>query len=543
MRPFELGSDDNRQVAPPWLTKSDLMNYARCDQGFVLQRTGAVSDAADVGTAARAAIDAGGVFDRAARAGASPIVDLEGRPAEFAELIGTDRFIVCDILFVNDDKRFAGIPDGLNMAHGALEPLEIKNRAGQRDSDIIELAFYWLLLSPHRLVAAEPTGWLQLRGVGGEPCKPYRVPIPAPAIAAVLDLAVGAREALAAGVTPRWCECPVCSQYSIELTPQVRRSAPVRLVNGLGPRRSRELVGGRIETLGDLVDTPAESVRALFDFRAPSVETVRRWQSHATALIDNMIERRPGAHGQLPSAYIAFDLEYRPESPSVIWALCAQTVGTEQRRRLTVFDDGQHQSALIDQLARFLGADTRLPLVSWNGTSADLPMLRKVLAQADPAPISADALLSDMTVRHIDLLYWTKSAFVLPIPGLSLKAVADYFGARDPGNGASGNGFWALQAWQQYLITGDETVRDQLIDYNRNDVALLVRVAETLRDPDLSPSNCEGPRGWDSDEIIVLEERVSARPRPRGRLRRAFAALRRQRGLPSEASARDAHSS
>ncbi|MBX9151980.1 ribonuclease H-like domain-containing protein [Rhodococcus qingshengii] len=441
-----------------------------------------MAESAAAGSYERSIIEAGNDFDRAARADGSPIVDDGGQPVPFAELLVSDRFVLSDRLFVNHTLRFRGIPDGINMASGRLEPLEIKNRTGYRESDLLELAFYWLLLQPNRTATdTEPAGWLQLSdGLGGR-TSPLRVDIPVAAIAAVHELAARVREAIRDGIEPFWCRCPVCVQVT---TPAMRGTAPLSVVNGIGPRHRRAFEAGGITTVTQLVTLPTSAVREALvtsgHMRIPSEKTIDSWKVHATAFLENIAGARAGNHARIPDRFIAFDMEYDPASPVVVWLLCAQTVGVDHPHRITIFADADHQGELIAQFADFLDQYPELPILTWNGTNADVSMLKKVILEYPiPAPIDVPRFMVRLESRHVDLYQWTRKAVSLPIPGLKLKDIASYFGVES--DEAVGDGFAALMMWQGYRRTQEAAVRNQLIEYNRSDVVVLIEIARQLR--------------------------------------------------------------
>ena len=465
-----------------WLSKSDLTGFLRCPQGFLLLRSGRVGESAAAGSYERSIIEAGNDFDRAARANGSPVVDDGGQPVPFAELLVSDRFVLSDRLFVNHTLRFRGIPDGINMASGRLEPLEIKNRRGYRESDLFELAFYWLLLQPIRTATdAEPAGWLQLSdGTGGQTSF-VRVNISDDAIAAVHELAARVRAAIRDGIEPFWCRCPVCVQVT---SPAMRGIAPLSIVNGIGHTHRRAFEAGGITTVAQLVTLPTNAVREALVAsgrpRIPSEKTIDSWKVHATAFLDNVVGARAGNHARIPDRFIAFDVEYDPTSPVVAWLLCAQTVGVDHPHRITIFADADHQGELIAQFAVFLAQYPELPILTWNGNNADVSILKKVIAEYPiPAPIDVPRFLSQLELRHVDLYQWTRKAVSLPIPGLKLKDIASYFGVES--EESVGNGLAALAMWQGYRRTQESAVRNQLIEYNRSDVVVLIEIARQLR--------------------------------------------------------------
>ncbi|MFC9516450.1 ribonuclease H-like domain-containing protein [Nocardiaceae bacterium NPDC056970] len=471
-------------AAPDWLTKSDLTQFLRCRQGFLLLRNGEVAESAAVGTAERIVMDAGTGFDRAARSEAIPIVDDAGKPVAIADLFATDAFVLADHLFVNRHLRFRGIPDGINMASGELQPLEIKHRTQPQLSDLFELAFYWLLLEPHRLVPhANPVGWLQLADGAGGRTDPIRFAIPADALAEVGEVATQARSALADGVEQFWCDCTVCRQYPRPQSLAARRTAPVRVVSGIGFHTGKALVVSGIGTVGQLAELSREDIRSALApsrLRSPSDKTIDGWKEHARVFIANSPKLKSGKHDSLPDRYIALDLEYQSYSPWAVWLLCAHAVGVESSHRITVFADESGQAALITEFAGFLAKYPDLPVVTWGGKSADLPALTRTIAHYSmPESFDDAAFFEALGSRHLDLHQWTKRALNLPIPRRGVKDVAESFGL--PIDTDIGGGLMADNLWRRYRETGDAELKDRLIAYNRSDVTILVGVCAHLK--------------------------------------------------------------
>lgn len=470
-------------AAPDWLTKSDLTQFLRCRQGFVLLRSGDVAESAAVGTSERAVIEAGTGFDRAARSEATPIVDDDGKPVAIADLFATDTFVLTDHLFVNRDLRFRGIPDGVSMASGELQPLEIKHRTQHQLSDLFELAFYWLLLEPYRLVPrADPVGWLQLADGAGGRSAPIRLDIPAEVLAEVREVATRARSALTDGVEQFWCDCTVCRQYPRPQNPAARRTAPVRVISGIGPSTGAALVVGGVNTVGQLADLSREDIRSALApsrRRRPSDDTIDGWREHARVFIANSSKLTSGQHDSLPGRFIAFDLEYQSYAPWVVWLLCAHAVGVEGPHRITAFADETGQGALIAEFAGFLAKYPDLPVVTWGGTSADLPALTRVIEHYPmPESFDAAAFLETLESRHLDLHQWAKKALFLPITRRGVKEVAEYFGLAIDTD--VGGGMMADSLWRTYRETGDGVLKDRLIAYNRSDVTILAGVCAHL---------------------------------------------------------------
>jgi hypothetical protein len=99
---------------------------------------------------------------------ATPVV-IE--PGALGRLLGTDITILGTPAFEGRKLKLRGRPDGIDAAGGALYPIEIKSHRAPTHLDRLELAFYWLLLRPHRTRPTDPSGVLILRHDGSVACQ------------------------------------------------------------------------------------------------------------------------------------------------------------------------------------------------------------------------------------------------------------------------------------------------------------------------------------------------------------------------------------
>src|SRR6266699_2322435 len=93
-------------------------------------------------------------------------------------------------------------PDRIDVASGALLPIEVKSHKDIQRIDELELAFYWMLLEPYRTrTDVSPVGRLILRR-GGH-AELVQVPIRPHRFEEVLRLVEQVRRARRQGVRPR----------------------------------------------------------------------------------------------------------------------------------------------------------------------------------------------------------------------------------------------------------------------------------------------------------------------------------------------------
>jgi CRISPR/Cas system-associated exonuclease Cas4 (RecB family) len=179
-----------------WVTKTDVTRYLRCPYAWWLQDRGEISFEDTVGEFQMQLVRAGTEFHVEVEGEAIPIelpeAGLPGLLAEERTLLGTPDF-------ENPELLIRGRPDGIETAGGALLPIEIKSHKDVQRIDELELAFYWLLLEPHRTRAVrKPRGVLVLRRDGEQ--SRVEVPISRERIKQAQRLIVDVRRARANGV-------------------------------------------------------------------------------------------------------------------------------------------------------------------------------------------------------------------------------------------------------------------------------------------------------------------------------------------------------
>jgi predicted RecB family nuclease len=457
-----------------WVSKTNVSSYLRCPYAFWLADSGQL-DRADLLSPFEAQLaEDGVVFERSIVDAAAPIVMPPGGEAE---LFTQDHLLLEVRAFRNPRLRLIGRPDGLVTAAGALQPIEIKSHRLLQHSDRIELAFYWLLLGYLRTArAADPVGWVFLRQRDGSHVREMIALSPA-VLAETQDLIQAVRHARRHGVEPVWCRCTVCRGVRRrQVTEAVRERRDVSSVSGVGRVRRDALLATGYASWDDLLREDAEDItRTLNRPRARplvSAGEVRRWQWHARALAANQALLTDDAGPfPVPGAYIAFDAEYTADN---VWLLGVRVVRPEGDLCFCVWASPAGEAPALSEVNAVLDGFPGLPVVTWNGNSADLPALRKAAARA------GDGRLAEMFARrHIDLYLWTRHNLMLPMPGLGLKEVSEHFGITQE-SGVS-NGLAAQMLWHRYQRTGDQEVKAELVNYNLDDLRSLAHAVECLR--------------------------------------------------------------
>jgi predicted RecB family nuclease len=474
-----------------WISKSDVVRYLHCPDSWWLRDRGAIlfDDEKDE---LRLSLAAGGVeFEDLASALPGPSVL---RPTEWGCLIDSETRVFSVPPLENSALGIFGSPDGVDCANGHLRPIVVTSRQIVGRSDELELAFDWLLLQPLRRREAEPCGVVIMRRDGR--FQEVDIPIAEHRMEEVRRLVKEIRIAKRDGVWLRVCGCPLCRALRRdELQELAGADEELSVVFGLGPSYSEALIELGVRTWRDLDMLDPEELRdRMADGRhlCISVAEVGRWQRHA----DSYASGQPVVFGTdvpPPEDFVALDLEWTEAGHVFLIGLVIQRAG--QRVHRALWSDTPEQLAHnLAELSTLLNAERELPVLTWAGGCADLPALRKAEERCGVAG-AADRVAS----RHLDLYVHVRRNLRIPIPQLDLKAVSSYFGI--PRYSRIADGMEAQLRYLEYQKHGyKRSLREELIDYNRDDVDGLADVADNVRllcaDPSLRalPVAPERPR-------------------------------------------------
>ncbi len=107
--------------------------------------------------------------------------------------------------------------------------------------------------------------------------------------------------------------------------------------------------------------------------------------------------------------YIALDLEYTPETKDV-WLIGARVVDPENGDvSFSCWSDREGNAQALTAISDLIEAHPGLAVVTYNGRSADLPMLRGVAER-----FGAERLMTALEERHLDLYHWLTHSLMLP---------------------------------------------------------------------------------------------------------------------------------
>jgi len=459
-----------------WVSKTDLSRWYRCAYAFWLLESGQISFEETICPFQMSLIQAGQDYQELVEQSATPIAIS---PADLPALLESNITILGTPLFENKKLKLRGCPDGIDAASGALYPIEIKSHRAPTHLDRLELAFYWLLLQPHRTRPVPPAGVLILRRDG----KPVRVDVPV--TSALLDevrqMIGQVRSARKNGVLPRVCGCPVCSSARRdEVIQSVTERKDVSMILGVGRVYSTALEAAGYPTWDTLTDCDPHAVAlAVTEAGAKGCgpAKVADWQLHARALASGLPEFRPGTRWPVTGPYLAVDLEYDvTPGKDHIWLVAAAVIHADGADHHSWWaDTPQQERDALTGLAALLDQHAGLRVVTWAGGAADVPRLRAAAARHEMPGLAAA-----ITGRHFDAWLWAHHSLRLPTFTMGLKEVSGYLGFRPCTDVA--DGLDAILRYHAWLASKDETIRTQLTAYNRDDIDALAHTIRRLRD-------------------------------------------------------------
>lgn len=271
-----LSSGRDRMV---WVSKTDVTTWLRCRYAYWLTFAGRIRreqlfDVFQMELARR-----GVEFEDRVVESAEPLsVPLEKALTEEHTIVGPLP------LFENRKLKIFGRPDGIVAARGALIPVEIKLHGKPLPSDILELAFYWMALEPHRRRRVPPQGKLVLCRHGRE--REVTVVLEPKHFATVTRIIDAIRQARREGVRPIFCRCTVCRTVAREeVLSHIRSKKHVSRISGVGPVYSRHLESLGLASYDRLL--AADAARVAFDLRqhgaCVTTSMVVGWQQHASS--------------------------------------------------------------------------------------------------------------------------------------------------------------------------------------------------------------------------------------------------------------------
>lgn len=457
-----------------WVSKTDLISFLRCPFAWWQIDQGLISAEDILGPLEEKVIEDGSFFHRQVEATALPAPEGRG----LSELLATDAKLLGLPVLENADLLIRGAPDGVDAASGALLPVEVKSHKDVRRSDELELAFYWLLLEPLRSRQIdEPRGLMILRR-DGEAATPVEIVIRPERFEQVGRILEDIRKARRRGVKPRVCSCAACSGPLRKIIDRhTLRGKDLTRLFDISRSRAEALEAVGVKNYEELLaQEPRELRRKLRESKTfVSTKQIEQMRWHARSYT----EARPTLFGPMPmvgDSFMALDLEYNTlGKPDLVWLIGVLLVRGEHREHTFLWaSKPDEEIRILERLSDLLSQNAKLSLLTWSGSSADRPALKKACERT-----GFDGLLDAFDDRHIDLFEAARTSLRLPIPELGLAEVAAFLGI--PKLSTISDGFDAQLKFKTYELSQKPEQRArlkaELIAYNRDDLEALV---ETL---------------------------------------------------------------
>jgi len=455
-----------------WISKQDLVEYLRCKyRVFVSFSTG--SRIADMKESAllRLLLEKGLEFE------SEVVEDIDPKEVHSKEAIEPlakrSLIIRSPGVLRNHELGIQGIPDLIDTGKGHLLPIEIKNHKGVTTTDELELAFYWLLLAPLRRKRVKPRGYVVLNT--GEAVE---VALTEDHFEEVKCNLAWIRELVKTGAQPSLSsECKYC-QLSTDCRQEVVKSGGLSTIYNIGSAREKQLKDIGIDNISKLMRADEEAVNAKLLSRfghTPGTNEIFRMKCHAFSIKSGKSFFFGDEQELLPVASsdaLVIDLEYDPEG--LIWLV---GVAVRKGNRITYKQffaersSRDEERSLLASLIDLTKKNRSLQFITYSGTSADMPQLRKAwLRQSLP-----EGDLAHIEERHTDVYQLLQSSFRFPMKSMGLGDMEEYLGIQR--QSPISDGLEALALYYRYVRTREGELKRQLLEYNREDLESTVALA------------------------------------------------------------------
>lgn len=455
-----------------WVSKSDVIEIIRCPfRVFIAHNQNIPMDQlkrTEVITA---------LLEKGTRHEESIISKMPFQEAESLEdaLYG-EAILRAPVLIQNNDLGIRGIVDLINTENGKLYPIEIKNHRDLKDSDRLELAFYWRLLDPLRKGKPKPKGFVLLNT--GETVE---VTITREDFATLEYLIDEVRFIKEEGTDPAITkECKLCV-LTEQCENAVISSGGLTLISGISSIRQSQLKSIGISDIAKLAECDTETLRHTWYTKytnIPGTDQVRVMQTHAKAWITRTPIRFYDEPFPVGKRFAVLDLEYEP---SIYVFLIGMIIvnGKSKEYHQFLAENPKEEKQIFKQFLQVLSDNPNITLVTWAGTTADMPQIREVW---NVHGLSHEKLNS-IEARHVDLAAYTKRNLRLPAKSFSLRDIERYFGYERSSDDVGG--FQIPMLYNDYVKSRSPRkkaeLRDILLTHNKEDIESTLHVLNELR--------------------------------------------------------------
>ena len=462
-----------------WVSKQDLVEYIRCEfRVYLCLSKGIPIEELKETILLQRLIEKGLKYEANV---VQEIRPLEVQTKESIEPLKQESITIqVPGLFRNHDLGIQGIPDLINTENGEFLPIEIKNHKEVYDTDELELAFYWLLLSPLRSKKARPRGYIVLNNDAI-----VEVKITKNRLQGVEDLLDDIRDLKNRGCQPRITqECKLC-KIEKECREEVINSGGLTAIYNISYTREQQFHEIGIRNMSDLMKIDEERINSRLVSRfgnTPGVAELFRMKCHASSIG----YRKPVLFGNedelnelVLSPLLILDLEYDPEG--IIWliGLCIKdNDGVRYKQYFAENGKLEDERDLLDSLVNVRKKHPGHFLITYSGTSADLPQLENSCMRHKIFPRIYNTIVSN----HEDLYRVLIDSLRFPIASMGLRDMEEYLNLRRKSD--IRNGLEALMLYDRYLRTKNDNtkkeLRNDLCTYNKDDVASTLSIIESI---------------------------------------------------------------
>lgn len=462
-----------------WISKQDLVEYLRCEYRVYLSLSKGIPISEMKETVLlRKLMEKGLEYESNV---VQDIQPMEVHTKESIEPLRKESLIIqVPQVFRNHDLGIQGIPDLIDTKKGEFLPIEIKNHKEVYYTDELELAFYWLLLNPIRSKRATPRGYVVLNND-----EIVEVRITKNHLFEVEDLLDDIRDLIDRGARPCLTqECKLC-KIEKECREEVIKSGGLTAIYNISYTRERQLNDIGIKNISDLMQIDEVDINTKFmsQFRnTPGINELFRMKCHASSIAN----RKPVLFGNedllnnlISPPLLILDLEYDPEG--IIWLVGLCIKENDRVRYMHYFAENasrEEERKLLDSLVNIKNKYPNHLLVTYSGTSADLPQLEKSCKRHKIYPRIYNMIIEN----HIDLYQVLINNLRFPIASMGLSDMEEYLNIERKSNITSG--LEALMLYDRYLRTKKENVkkelRNELCTYNKDDVASTLSIIKNI---------------------------------------------------------------
>lgn len=455
----------------PWVSKTDVLQFLQCPYRVFLHHQNGTPYEEFLGPELRQQLFEPGIAWEETVLAQQKALEIDSLD-QARQMEGS---LILPPLIRNHDLGLVGRPDLLYIEKGMPVPVEIKRRHQlEPERDRLELAFYWLLLGleSERSVGGRRWGYMWL-GTGER----TRLWLRRDDLQRVKELVRSVREVVRQQPSLSYQQACVTCKLRQQHLPIIWAQKGVSMIWGVGPIRSSQLRELGVHTVSDLAAADSMALhqrwRRLAKY-APGLEELKRMQAHARALLTGEVQRVGDALPP-PKEALLLDLEYdsqRPQSVFVAGLLLVQEGGEAGLHQGFAETEAEEEKVLAS-LARWLERYPNYPVVTWNGSAADLPTLASACSRW-----GLTRIMKNLQERHQDLYLQTLRSIRLPVLSYGLKEVAAWLGEGRPQDDVSA---WEIpDLWRQYLRKKDPDLKRRILEHNAADLRSLLTVWHSL---------------------------------------------------------------